>query len=61
MSESKQFLRRVRQAGWQIKRTTRGHYQLLAPNGRGIVTYAVSDDWRAIKNTERDMKRVEHG
>lgn len=43
--------------GWRAKETSDG-YQLLAPDGRNIVTIHLSEsDHRAIRNTINRMRR----
>jgi len=44
--------------GWQHDRTTRGHHQFFAPNGRDIVTTGgTPSDHRAFRNFLSDMKK----
>lgn len=43
---------------WEIRHRNNGHLALVAPCGRKVFCGATVSDHRAIKNIERDVKRV---
>ncbi len=46
--------------GWRVRATNSGHYQLFAPNGRGIVTAAgTPGSARSVQKTVSRMRQ--HG
>lgn len=53
------IIREALEQGWTHDRTTRGHHQLYAPGGKGIVTFSgTPSDKRSIKNSLAEMKKL---
>ena len=57
MSDFKKLLRAAERSGWRVKRTTKGHWQLLPPAGP-IVLVSDSRDPHAIRNIRAQMRRA---
>jgi len=55
--EMKVLVRAAEREGWLVKRTKRGHYQWLPPQGRVIVTAGTPSDHRALRNIKSDLRR----
>ena len=54
----KELLAEAETQGWTVKRTARGHYQLLAPDAKTIVVIAgTPGDRRALIITVSRMRR----
>jgi len=58
MSKDMRALVRIaEQSGWLVRRTKRGHYQWLPPQGRVIVTAGTPSDHRAMSNIKSMLRK----
>lgn len=58
MNDIDSVIREALAQGWQHDRTTRGHHQFFAPNGRDIVTTSgTPSDHRSFRNFISEMKK----
>lgn len=49
----------LKRQSWIVERTSRGHFQFKAPDGKGLVTAGGSfGDHRAIKNLVSQLRRA---
>ena len=58
MSDMDHVIREALAQGWQHDRTTRGHHQFYAPDGKGVVTTSgTPSDHRSFRNFMSEMKK----
>lgn len=55
----RELLGELKDQRWNVERTKNGHYKALAPDGKGISTFADTNEPRAMKNCIADLRR--HG
>ncbi len=61
MSVSKDVKPLIRQAlseGWRVERTNGGHIKWIHPSGGFLFSSSTPSDRRAIRNLERDLRRL---
>lgn len=52
-------LRRVRKAGWSVRRTKKNHYKVTPPSGEGSLFFsATPGDRRAIRELYSKLRRA---
>jgi hypothetical protein len=44
--------------GWRVESTKQGHYQGFAPDGRTLITFAETNEPRAMHNNLADLRRT---
>jgi hypothetical protein len=54
-------LRDAEHRGWVVTNTRGGHLKLTHPNGAIYFTARTPSDWRAGKNVDRALRRMEAG
>jgi hypothetical protein len=56
-----EVLRDAERRGWVVTHTRGGHLKLTHPNGRFYFTARTPSDWRAGRNVDRALRRMEAG
>ena len=51
------LVRWLREHGYRIEKTGKGHYKVFAPN-RVVIMPSSPSDWRSVKNTVSDLRRA---
>jgi hypothetical protein len=52
-------IRKLVPEGWRISLTRGGHLRLQSPSGRPVFCASTPSDYRAFKNIEREIRRVQ--
>ena len=55
---TKELFAALREAGWRIEVTRRGHAMAYSPDGKHIVPVTDGGDWRAFRNNVARLKRA---
>lgn len=56
--EVRKLVKALREQGWRVEETRKGHFQAFAPSGVGIVTIpGTPSDHRAMRNVMADLRR----
>jgi hypothetical protein len=53
----KQLLARLVKAGWQVRKTKRGHIKAISPQGELVVMGSTPTDYRGLKNALALLRR----
>lgn len=56
--DMKQLMEEVEREGWVIIQTKGDHFKWVAPSGGFFFSSQTASDHRAVKNIERDLKRL---
>jgi hypothetical protein len=51
--------RKYQAKGWRLELTNKGHVRWIAPSGETVVSGSTPSDWRATKQIEARLKRVD--
>lgn len=55
---TKELLRALREQGWRLDQTVHGHYKGFSPDGRELITFADTNEPRAMKNCLAQLRRT---
>lgn len=54
----KALLKAVKDAGWPIEQTKKGHHLIRPPSGPLILVSGTPSDWRGLKNARAQLRRA---